>query len=382
MTASKTHPSAATSGPNPKPKPSKKIKARLLLLAVFAVIVGLLGYQWWWGRSHVSSDNAQIEGHIVPLAARVSGYVIDVPVTDNQKVKEADLLVELDPRDFQARVALADADYQEALAAAGKEGQPGVALAQIGAAQANAAAALSQTSTIEAQIREARANVDKARRDLVRARDLAQQKMTSQAALDTVETMFKAAEARVGALEAQLRTTRQTAFAAGQQVGVSSAGLKGAQARVVASEASRELARYQLGDTKVLAPTTGIVSKKAVEPGQMIQAGQTLMYLVPTERLWVNANLKETELKQVKAGQEVEIDVDAYPDMKLKGRVDSFSPATGARFTLLPPDNSTGNFTKVVQRVPVRIALDDQSDIPTDRQLRPGMSVNVIIHTR
>ena len=378
MTASKTHPSAATSGPNPKPKPSKKIKARLLLLAVFAVIVGLLGYQWWWGRSHVSTDNAQIEGHIVPIAARVSGYVIDVPVTDNQKVKEADLLVELDPRDFQARVALADADYQEALAAAGKEGQPGVALAQIGAAQANAAAALSQTSTIEAQIREARANVDKARRDLVRARDLAQQKMTSQAALDTVETMFKAAEARVGALEAQLRTTRQTAFAAGQQVGVSSAGLKGAQARVVASEASRELARYQLGDTKVLAPTTGIVSKKAVEPGQMIQAGQTLMYLVPTERLWVNANLKETELKQVKAGQEVDIDVDAFPDMKLKGRVDSFSPATGARFTLLPPDNSTGNFTKVVQRVPVKIVFEP---LPADHPLRPGMSVNVVIST-
>ena len=378
MTASKTHPSAATSGPNPKPKPSKKIKARLLLLAVFAVIVGLLGYQWWWGRSHVSTDNAQIEGHIVPIAARVSGYVIDVPVTDNQKVKEADLLVELDPRDFQARLALADADYQEALAAAGKEGQPGVALAQIGAAQANAAAALSQTSTIEAQIREARANVDKARRDLVRARDLAQQKMTSQAALDTVETMFKAAEARVGALEAQLRTTRQTAFAAGQQVGVSSAGLKGAQARVVASEASRELARYQLGDTKVLAPTTGSVSKKAVEPGQMIQAGQTLMYLVPTERLWVNANLKETELKQVKAGQEVDIDVDAFPDMKLKGRVDSFSPATGARFTLLPPDNSTGNFTKVVQRVPVKIVFEP---LPADHPLRPGMSVNVVIST-
>ncbi|MEO8411871.1 MAG: HlyD family secretion protein, partial [Propionivibrio sp.] len=167
-------------------------------------------------------------------------------------------------------------------------------------------------------------------------------------------------------------------FATGRQVGVSSAGLKSAQARVVAAEASLQLARNQLGDTRVMAPTTGIVSKKAVEPGQMIQAGQTLMYLVPIERLWVNANLKETELKQVRAGQEVEIDVDAYPDMKLKGRVDSFSPATGARFTLLPPDNSTGNFTKVVQRVPVKIVFDP---LPADHPLRPGMSVNVVIST-
>jgi len=377
MNASKTLP--LEPGTTAKPAPAKKIKARLLLLTVLLVIAALLGHRWWWGRSHVSSENAQLEGHIVPIAARVGGYVLNVPVTDNQKLKEGDLLVGLDPRDFQTRVALAEADYQQALAAAGKDGQPGVALAQIGAAQANAAAALSQTTTIEAQIREARANVDKARRDLARARDLANQKMTSQAALDTAETAFKATEARVGALEAQLKTTRQTALAAGEQVGVSSAGLKGAQARVVAAQASLQLARNQLDDANVKAPTTGIISKKAVEPGQMIQAGQTLMYLVPTDRLWVTANLKETELKQIKRGQEVEIDVDAYPDMKLKGHVDSFSPATGARFTLLPPDNSTGNFTKVVQRVPVKIALET---LPEDHPLRPGMSVSVVITTR
>ena len=317
--------------------PAKKTKARLVLATVLLVIFALLGQRWWWGRSHVSSENAQIEGHIVPIAARVGGYVLDVPVTDNQKVAEDTLLVGLDPRDFQAKLALAEADYQQALAAAGTEAHPGVALAQIGAAQANAAAAMSQTSTIEAQIREARANVDKARRDVTRARDLANQKMTSQAALDTAETAFKAAEARIGALEAQLKSTRQMALAAGEQVGVSSA-----------------------------------------EPGQMIQAGQTLMYLVPVERLWVTANLKETELKQIKPGQEVEVEIDAYPDMKLKGQVDSFSPATGARFTLLPPDNSTGNFTKVVQRVPVKIALEP---LPADHLLRPGMSVNVVIHT-
>ena len=372
---------AAPPLPDAKPQPTspaKKTKARLLLATVLLIIFALIGHQWWWGRSHVSSENAQIEGHIVPIAARVGGYVFSVPVSDNQKVSEDQLLVALDPRDFQARILLAEADYQQALAAAGTDAHPGVALAQIGAAQANAAAAMSQTSTIEAQIREARANVDKARRDVARARDLASQKMTSQAALDTAETAFKAAEARVGALEAQLRSTRQMALAAGEQVGVSSAGLKGAEAKVLAAEASLQLARNQLADTNVKAPSVGIVSKKAVEPGQMIQAGQTLMYLVPTERLWINANLKETELKQVKPGQDVEIEVDAYPDLKLKGQVDSFSPATGARFTLLPPDNSTGNFTKVVQRIPVKIALEP---LPADHLLRPGMSVTVVIHT-
>lgn len=372
----------ATTGTPATPKtptPAKQRKARLIFAGILVLIIVLVAQRWWWSRSHISSDNAQLEGHIVPIAARVGGYVLNVPVTDNQMIKPGQVLVELDPRDFNAKAALAEADYQQSLSAAGKEGQPGIALAQIGAAQANAAAASSQTRTIEAQIAEARANVDKARRDFIRARDLANQKMISPSALDAAETSVKTAEAHVGALEAQLNTTRESATAAGQQVGVSSAGLKAAQSKVVAAEANLQLARNQLDDTRVLAPTGGIVSKKAVEPGQSIQAGQTLMYLVPIDTLWVTANLKETELRQIKPGQDVEIDVDAYPDLKLKGHVDSFSPATGARFTLLPPDNSTGNFTKVVQRVPAKIALEP---LPADHPLRPGMSVSVVITTR
>ena len=365
---------------NTKPTPpNKQTRTRIIFSTVLLLMFLLLAQRWWWSRSHVASDNAQLEGHIVPIAARVAGYVLKVPVTDNQTIEQGNLLVELDPRDYAARTALAEADYQQALSSAGKEGQPGVALAQIGAAQANAAAASSQTRTIEAQITEARANVDKARRDFIRARDLAVQKMVSPAALDAAETAVKTAEAHTGALEAQLKTTRESASAAGQQVSVSSAGLKAAQARAVAAEANLQLARNQLADTRVLAPATGIVSKKAVEPGQMIQTGQTLMYLVPTDQLWINANLKETELKQVRPGQDVEIEIDAYPDMQLKGHVDSFSPATGARFTLLPPDNSTGNFTKVVQRVPVKIVLDK---LPANHPLRPGMSVSIVIITR
>jgi len=226
---------------------------------------------------------------------------------------------------------------------------------------------------------EAQATVDKARRDLARTQELANQKMLSPAALDAAETTLKAANARVSALQAQLINVRESAAAAGQQVGVSTAGLKVAQAKVVGTESALQLARNQLTDTRVLAPLNGIVSKKSVEPGQMISTGQTLMYLVPTDQLWVTANLKETELLQIRSGQTVGIEVDAYPGLTLSGHVESFSPATGARFTLLPPDNATGNFTKVVQRVPVKIALDT---LPSDRQLRPGLSVSVVISTR
>ncbi|SFN23766.1 membrane fusion protein, multidrug efflux system [Formivibrio citricus] len=362
-----------------KSQPLRQKKARQVFAALAIGIVLLLVWRWWWSTGHVSTDNAQLEGHIVPVSARVGGYVKSVAVADNQPVDASQLLVELDPRDFAARAALAEADYQQALSSAGKEGQPGMALAQIGAAQANAAAAASQTRTMEAQIVEARANVEKAQRDYLRAKELADKKMVSPAALDAADTAVKTARAHVAALEAQLKSSRESAAAAGQQVGISTAGLKSAQAKVMATEAALQLARNQLQDTRVLAPAAGLVSKKAVEPGQMIQAGQTLLYLVPTDNLWVTANLKETELKHVKPGQEVEIEVDAFPSLKLKGKVDSFSGATGARFTLLPPDNATGNFTKVVQRVPVKIALDA---LPKDVQLRPGLSVNVTILTR
>ena len=352
--------------------------ARLILIGIFLVVLCFLAYRWWWGSHHISSDNAQLEGHIVPIAARVGGYVKAVPVSDNQAMLQNSLLIELDPRDYQVRLAQAEADYRQALSAAGHDTQPGEALARIGAAEANAAAAHSQSQTAQAQIVEARANALRARKDYARSKELAAQKMLSQSALDSADTLVKASDAKVSAMEAALLTSRESANAAGQQVAVSSAGLKSAQAKVLAAEAAMQFARNQLIDTRVYAPASGVVSKKAVEPGQMIAAGQTLMYLVPTDKIWVIANLKETELKQIKLGQEAEIEVDAFPDLKLKGKVDSFSPATGARFTLLPADNSTGNFTKVVQRVPVKIVLDP---LPKNSQLRPGLSVNVTIHT-
>ncbi|HET7224703.1 MAG TPA: HlyD family secretion protein, partial [Candidatus Eisenbacteria bacterium] len=158
------------------------------------------------------------------------------------------------------------------------------------------------------------------------------------------------------------------------------AGVRGAAARVVAAQAARDQAALQESYAQILAPAAGVVSRKSVEVGEYVQPGQPLMSVVPLENVWVVANLKETELRGVRQGQPVDIDVDTYPGVHFRGTVESVSPATGARFSLLPPDNATGNFTKVVQRVPVRIRVDSRQD-PV-RPLRPGMSVRVHIHTR
>lgn len=341
------------------PQPQKQNKARLVLALALVGIGAWGGYHWWHGNHFVETDNAQLDGHVVPIAAKVSGYAQTVNVSDNQTVEANSVLVKIDDRDYAAKLAQADADLKIAMAASGSKGSTGQAEAQISYAQASAAAAKST-------IAQAEANAERARNDLARTKSLATKGMATSSQLD-------AAIAAERSAESQLRTARDTASAATQQVGVAGAGLKSAQAKVDSVRAQRDLAAIQFRDTQVSAPITGVVSKKAVEPGQLIQTGQTLMYLVPLNDVWVTANLKETEVGRVQAGQTVEIEVDAYPGKKFTGKVDSFSPATGARFALLPPDNASGNFTKVVQRVPVKIKLDafDAKLTP----LRPGMSV-------
>lgn len=343
--------------------PKKQGKARLVLALSLAAVGGWLGHQYWWGLHHVSSDNAQIEGRIIPIASRVTGFVKEVPIDDHQTVNSGSLLVKIDDKDYAARARQANAELQMAIASGGKQGETGQAGAQLGYAQANAAAA--QSSIVLAQ-----ANADRARMDRDRYQSLAAKNMASQSQLDAAETAWRASEA-------QLKTARETASAAGQQITASSAGLRLAQAKIEAAKAARDLAVNQLADTQLLAPHAGMVSKKAVEVGQLVQAGQTLLNLVPNDSIWVIANLKETEIGRVKPGQNVDIEIDAYPGLKLNGKVSSFSPATGAKFSLLPPDNATGNFTKVVQRIPVRIALPASERAKVE--LRPGMSVVAII---
>jgi membrane fusion protein (multidrug efflux system) len=229
-----------------------------------------------------------------------------------------------------------------------------------------------QEASAQAAIAASQASYRKAAADLDRYRGLAAQKIISAQQLDEAQAAFDAAAAN-------LEADRKRAAAAGSEVSASGAAVRGADARLAAAEAARENARLQLSYAYITAPTDGIVAKRSAEPGALVQVGQNLMSLVPEQDVWVTANLKETQLAKVRVGDSVEFTVDAYPGRQFVGKVESLSPATGARFALLPPDNATGNFTKVVQRVPVRIAVDQSAD--PAHPLRPGMSVEVDIET-
>lgn len=355
MTPNEQAPSAPTPG---------KRKARLIFAVVAIVLLGWAAYRYWYGLGHVSTDNAQVAGHVVPISPKVGGFIASVAVEEHQRVVAGSLLLTLDDRDYRAKLAQAEAELQIALAAAGKEGSSGQAEAQVAAARASASAARSN-------IDQALANADKAQKDLERTRALVDKKMLSPQSLD-------AAEAAARAALAQVRSARDTANSAVEQVSASNAALRAALAKVESARATRDLAAIQLADTRVIAPANGVVGTRAIVAGQLVQAGQPLFNMISDE-VWVVANLKETDVANVKPGQAVTFEIDAYPGFAFKGKVESLSPASGALFSLLPPDNATGNFTKVVQRIPVRIQVDSADPA---HPLRPGMSAFVTVTTR
>src|SRR2546425_585442 len=295
------------------------------------------GRRWIFSLSHQSTDDAQVDGHIVPILPKVGGFVTEIRVDENQRVRVGDTLIVLDDRDYKVRLAQAEADLAVALAGVSNRTRVGQA---------------------EAQVEQAQANALKAHADLDRLRPLAEQDIVSKQQLDAAEAAARAADAALAATQA---------------------ALVGADARVGAARAARDQAALNLSYTRITAPASGVVSKKTVELGQLVQAGQPLMSVVPLEDVWITADLKETPIEALKPGEAVDFTVDAYPGLHFRGHVESLSPATGARFSLLPPDNATGNFTKVVQRVPVRIRPDKPDPA---HPLRPGMSVVVTIQTR
>ena len=337
--------SAAKAAPPAPPAPApaepkaggRRRTAFMIMGVVLLALVALGARRWIYGLSHVSSDNAQVDGHIVPILPKVGGFVTEVRIDENQNVKAGDTLVVLDDRDYKVRLAQAEADLAVALAGVSNRARVGQA---------------------EAQVEQAQANALKAHADLERVRPLALQEIVSKQQLDAVEAGARAGDAALAAAQASLLA---------------------ADARVGAARAARDQAALNLSYTRVIAPSSGVVSKKTVELGQLVQAGQPLMSVVPLEDVWVTANLKETEVADVKPGEPVDFTVDAYPGRHFTGHVQSLSPATGARFSLLPPDNATGNFTKVVQRVPVRVRPDK---VDPAHPLRPGLSVVVTIQTK
>lgn len=349
---------------SPRGGAGRPIRIVVVVLLLGGAIFG--GWRWWSGRAWETTDNAQIRGHVIPISARVGGYVMEVRFDDNQRVHEGDTLVVLDDRDFRQRLAQVEAEVAAALAVAGSPDGGGQAVAQASAVAAAAEAA-------RAAVRQAEAHAERTRKDVDRYRPLAADHIVSQQQLD-------AAIAAAEAAEAQLAAAREQSRAASEQAAAARAGLNTAQARLAAVMAGRDNAALQLSYTRVLAPATGILSRRSVEGGQMVQPGQPVGSLVLIDSVWVVANLKETQVRDLAVGDPAEVRVDTYPGRTFRGEVESLSPATGATFALLPPDNATGNFTKVVQRIPVRIRLLDPQD--PERPLRPGMSAEIRVRAR
>jgi membrane fusion protein (multidrug efflux system) len=392
-------------------------------IAVLAIVL-LAGGVWWWStRNRESTDDAQVDAGVTPIAARVGGTVIRVPIVDNQQVGEGDVLLEIDRRDYEvaldrARADLADA---EASAAAARAGVPitsttatsHVTTAQGGVEQTASAvteaeqaieAAKARLSTAQARQREAAAKAAKTAKDVERFKPLLAKDEISQQQYDAAVAAANAdaaagESAAAQAVEAELdvrvaqsrlvqaKVKRQqasaelaTAETAPEQVKVTQARAAAAEAHVMQARAVVRQAEINLEHATVKAPTKGIVSKKTVEVGQLVQPGQALMAVIPIDRVWITANFKETQVEHIRPGQRVSIRADAYSGKTFSGKVESLAAATGARFSLLPPDNSTGNYVKVVQRIPVRISLDAGQD--PERLLRPGMSVVPTIYTK
>ena len=354
-----------------------------VLVVAIALFFGYSEFRYL--QRHETTDDAQIDGDVNPVIPKASGYVKAIRFKDNQFVKEGDTLLILDDADYRLRVAQAQAALQSAQAGAGvSRSQVNVASATVQSSQASVQTARDQVATAQANIATAQARARKATQDFERYSRLLAEKTVPQQQFDVVEAERDAAQAQLQAAQAQLRTAQSQVSAAGTQTGVTNSQrlatqgqITVAQAAVKQRQADLDIANLQLSYTIVRAPVSGVVSKRSVQIGQLVQAGQAVCSVVGNTSLWVTANFKETQLKQMQPNQTVEIDVDAFGNEKLTGHVGSFAGATGAKFSLLPPDNATGNYVKVVQRIPVRIELEKNN--PLYAKLRPGMSATVAV---
>jgi membrane fusion protein, multidrug efflux system len=299
----------------------------------------------------VTTDDAFIDGYVTLVSSRVPGQVARLLVTDNQRVKEGDGLLEIDPRDYEAKLAQNRAD----LAAA---------RSQLDQAQAQVKVSEAKVAQAQAAVTAAEAENQRATNDLQRYESVESRAVSKSA--------FDQAQAEARSATANLAAARSLAKAAEADVALSQAGVETATAAVQQAEAKVQQAELNLSYTKIIAPRDGRVTARTVQWGNYVQPGQNLLALVPTN-VWVTANFKETQLTHLRRGQTVELRVDAYPNRKFKGRVDSLQAGTGARFSLLPPENAVGNYVKVVQRVPVKIDFDEP--LPPDLDIAPGMSV-------
>ena len=340
-------------------------RAKVLRIAIPLLLIcaaGSYGIYWYnTGRFIQSTDNAYVRADISALTPRVTGEIVAVHVRDNQAVQFNDLLIEIDPRDYAARVESAHAAVEQAEAALGNNGQQ---------------RSLQQSMIAEAQasLTAARASEQQTRREWDRAQALVREGVATHQRLDNAEAGYKNAVASVARAAAGVQASQR------QLEALKDSDNARLEALLSAAKAQAKLAEIDLASTQIRAPIAGSVGDLAARLGERVQVGQRLLSLVPLDQIYVEANFKETQLTRMSIGQRVEVQIDAFPGRTLNGRIDSVSPASGAEFALLPAQNATGNFTKIVQRVPVKIALDP--DEALSGLLRPGMSVRAKIFTK
>ncbi len=435
----------------PKKRPIKFILGGLGLVG--AIAAGSYGYHWWqFASTHQETDNATVAGHILQVSSRINGTAFEVAVSDNQVVTPGQLLVKLDPRDYQIKVQQAEAAIEtarrqanaaqaaiglasETAAASTTQAQGDVGGAEAAISSAQAAVVEAQTGVpaaqaaiteaqagipvAQAQLDQANATLQRTQADYNRYNNLFKQGAVPRQQLDTAKAAYqvavaqkngaqqgvqqaqarlsqaqlgvaaaqaKVAQAREGVATAQAKLAAskgglQQASAKGQQTQVNRSQYEAALAGITQSQAALKDAQLQLSYTNITAPSGGRIGRKSVEVGQRVQPGQPLMAIVSND-YWVVANFKETQLENMKPGQPVEIKLDAFPHHAFAGRVESISPASGAQFALLPADNATGNFTKVVQRIPVKVVFDPQSIQGYEARINPGMSAEISVEVK
>jgi membrane fusion protein (multidrug efflux system) len=386
-------------GRTPLRRGSGRRRKIVLLVVIVVVIVGGV-FLWRYLSSYESTDDAQADVHLYPVSARVSGYVVNVNVDDNQWVEKGTVLVQIDPKDYEVAVAQAQANLANAeetakslnitvpITSVNSSSQLTFTASGIEDAHAGVIAAERQLNAAQSQVEAAEANDVKAQDDLHRYKLLVDKREISQQIYDQALAAAKSSTATVAAAHAnqsaaeqfvqqarsrlaQADANHKNAETGPQQVSSTQARVRAAIADVEEKRALLEQARLNLGYTKIVAPVTGEVNKTVVV-GMNVQDGQQLLTLVPLDEVWVTANFKETQLRHMQVGQRAEIHIDSS-GRTLKGHVDSIAGATGPLFSLLPPENATGNYVKIVQRVPVKIVLDPGEN--KDRLLRPGMNV-------
>jgi membrane fusion protein (multidrug efflux system) len=393
------------------------------LIGVVLVVIIAIGVWLWRTAGQETTDDAQIDAHVAQISARVGGTVMRVPVKDNQSAEAGATLVEIDPRDYQiavdkARAELADAEAAAkaarsnvpitSTAAAGgiasAQGSIDMARASIQEAEKTVEGARARLASASSRVREVEANASKAAKDVERFKGLLAKDEISQqqydaavsaadaqrAALEGAKSQVTEAETGVHVAESRLvqaQAGEMPARAAMRSAQTGPDQISAMQARAAAAEAHAGQARAVLAQAElnlqhatVKAPMKGLVSRKTVEVGQNVQPGQPLLAIIPLDEVWVTANFKETQLRNMRPGQKATLTVDAYGGRQFNGHVDSIAAATGARFSLLPPENATGNFVKVVQRVPVKIVIEPGQD--PDHLLRPGLSVEPTVYTK